>query len=88
MFEFQPIWPFVQTNKPVFWVAALLGFLVTVITLASYRGVRGASWPRLALLALLRLAALAMAFLAFARPTLVRTDTESPPGQLTILLDS
>lgn len=88
MFEFQPIWPFVQTNKPVFWVAALLGFLVTVITLASYRGVRGASLPRLALLALLRLAALAMAFLAFVRPTLVRTDTESPPGQLTILLDS
>lgn len=88
MLEIQPIWPFIQPHKPVFWVAALLALVLVAVTLSSYRGIRGASWPRLALLALLRLAALALAFSSFIRPTLVRTDTESPPGQLTILLDA
>jgi uncharacterized membrane protein len=88
MLEVQPIWPFIQPHKPVFWVAGLLALVLMAVTLASYRGIRGATWPRLATLALLRLAALALAFLAFIRPTMVRTDTESPPGQLTILLDS
>ena len=88
MLEIQPIWPFIQPHKPVFWVAGLLALVLMAVTLASYRGIRGATWPRLAMLALLRLAALALAFLAFIRPTMVRTDNESPPGQLTILLDS
>ena len=88
MFEIQPLWPLTHITRPSFWVALVLAIAVVTITLASYRGVRGASWPKVLLLAFLRLLALALAFLAFVRPSWVRTDTESPPGQLTILLDA
>ena len=86
-FELDPYYPFNEPGKPAFWLAALGLVLLVGVTLAAYRGARGASAPRVLALLGLRLAAFLLALCALVRPSLVGVATDKAKSLIILALD-
>lgn len=86
-FELDPYYPFNEPGKPAFWLAALGLVLLIGVTLAAYRGARGASAPRVLALLGLRLAAFLLALCALVRPSLVGVATDKAKSLIILALD-
>ena len=85
--DFDPYFPWNNPAGPLFWLASVGMLLLVLVTLATYRGVRGATGPRVMVLLVLRLLAFLLALGVFFRPTLVGIEGEKRQGVLLLALD-